>query len=125
MSVGIQFSRDRVVIAVDPHKGSWTATAVDASLQPRQTFNPSEQLRAVRAAVSQPRTSLAQAQALVRGVASAAGLLRPLGASSLTGSIGPHRTWSTARVDLSDVKEIRSALGGTVNDIVLTIVAGG
>jgi len=34
MSVGIQFSRDRVVIAVDPHKGSWTATAVDASLQP-------------------------------------------------------------------------------------------
>src|SRR6202048_1633910 len=52
----------------------------------RQTFNPSEQLRAVRAAVSQPRTSLAQAQALVRGVASATGLLRPLGASSLTGS---------------------------------------
>jgi diacylglycerol O-acyltransferase / wax synthase len=91
----------------------------------RQTFNPSEQLRAVRAAVSQPRRSLAQAQALVRGVASAAGLLRPLGASSLTGSIGPHRTWSTARVDLSDVKAIRSALGGTVNDIVLTIVAGG
>src|ERR1700730_4667830 len=91
----------------------------------RQTFNPSQQLRAVRAAVSQPRTSLAQAQALVRGVASAAGLLRPLGASSLTGSIGPHRAWSTARVDLSDVKAIRSALGGTVNDIVLTIVAGG
>src|ERR1700758_712428 len=34
VSVGIQFSRDRVVIAVDPHKGSWTAAAVDASLQP-------------------------------------------------------------------------------------------
>src|SRR6202045_2030096 len=34
MSVGIQFSRDRVVIAVDPHKASWTAPAVDASLQP-------------------------------------------------------------------------------------------
>jgi len=32
--VGIQFSRDQVVIAVDPHKGSWTAAAVDASLQP-------------------------------------------------------------------------------------------
>ena len=25
---------DRVVIAVDPHKASWTAAAVDASLQP-------------------------------------------------------------------------------------------
>jgi hypothetical protein len=32
--VSIQFSRDQVVIAVDPHKGSWTAAAVDASLQP-------------------------------------------------------------------------------------------
>jgi diacylglycerol O-acyltransferase / wax synthase len=90
----------------------------------RQALNPSEQLRAVRAAVSRPRTSLAQAQALVRGVASTAGLLRPLGASSLTGSIGPHRTWSTAYVPVSDVKAIRSALGGTVNDTVLTIVAG-
>ena len=27
-------STDRVVIAVDPHKASWTAAAVDASLQP-------------------------------------------------------------------------------------------
>ena len=26
--------KDRVVIAVDPHKASWTAAAVDASLQP-------------------------------------------------------------------------------------------
>jgi diacylglycerol O-acyltransferase / wax synthase len=91
----------------------------------RQVFNPSEQLRAVQAAVSRPRASLAKAQTLVRGVASTAGLLRPLGESSLTGSIGPHRTWSTAYVHLSDVKAIRSALGGTINDIVLTIVAGG
>jgi diacylglycerol O-acyltransferase len=91
----------------------------------RQVFNPSEQLRALRAAASRPRASLAKAQALVRGVTSTAGLLRPLGESSLTGSIGPHRTWSTAYVHLSDVKAIRSALGGTVNDIVLTIVAGG
>jgi WS/DGAT/MGAT family acyltransferase len=52
-------------------------------------------------------------------------LLRPLDSSSLTGSIGPHRTWSTAYVHLSDVKSIRSVLGGTVNDVVLTIVTGG
>ena len=91
----------------------------------RQAFNPSEQLRAVQAALSRPRASLAKAQALARGVISTAGLLRPLGASSLTGSIGPHRTWSTAYLQVSDVKAIRSALGGTVNDIVLTIVAGG
>jgi transposase len=34
MSVVIQVSSDQVVIGVDPHKGSWTAAAVDASLQP-------------------------------------------------------------------------------------------
>ena len=30
-------SDDRVVIAVDPHKASWTAAAVDGSLQPVAT----------------------------------------------------------------------------------------
>ena len=91
----------------------------------RQAGNPEEQLRALRAAARRPQTLLAQGQALVRGVSSTAGLLRRQGASSLTGSIGPHRTWSTAYVPLSDVKAIRSSLGGTVNDVVLTLVAGG
>jgi transposase len=34
VSVAIQSDKDQVVIAVDPHKASWTAAAVDASLQP-------------------------------------------------------------------------------------------
>ena len=36
MSVSMTM-QDRVVIAVDPHKASWTAAAVDASLQPLAT----------------------------------------------------------------------------------------
>jgi diacylglycerol O-acyltransferase / wax synthase len=91
----------------------------------RQTVNPAEQLRALRAAARRPRAALTQAETLLRGVSSAAGLLRPQGSSSLTGSIGPHRTWSTAYIHLSDVKAIRSALGGTVNDVLLTSVSGG
>ena len=87
--------------------------------------SPAEQVRVVRAAMRRPRASLEQALALVRGLSSTTGLLRPLGSSSLTGSIGPHRTWSTAYVHLSDVKAIRSTLGGTVNDVVLTSVAAG
>lgn len=87
--------------------------------------SPGEQLRVLRAATRRPRASLEQALVLVRAMSSAAGLLRPVGSSSLTGSIGPHRTWSTAYVHLSDVKAIRSALGGTVNDVMLTSVAGG
>jgi diacylglycerol O-acyltransferase / wax synthase len=90
-----------------------------------QAVNPAEQLRAIRATVCRPRATLEQGVKLVRGASSAAGLLRPTGSTSLTGSIGPHRTWSTAHVHLSDVKSIRSALGGTVNDVVLTLVTGG
>jgi transposase len=37
VSVGIQSGKDQVVIAVDPHKASWTAAAVDGSLQPMAT----------------------------------------------------------------------------------------
>ncbi len=32
-------TRQRVVIAIDPHKASWTAAVVDASLQPWQLFD--------------------------------------------------------------------------------------
>ncbi len=97
-----------------------------------QAVNPPEQLRIVRAVARRPRASLQRAWAaageaadLVRGIASAAGLLRPLGRSSLTGPVGPHRTWSCARLHLSDVKSVRTALGGTVNDVVLTVTSGG
>ncbi|HEV3229175.1 MAG TPA: wax ester/triacylglycerol synthase family O-acyltransferase [Solirubrobacteraceae bacterium] len=91
----------------------------------RRTLSPSEQLRSVRAAVRAPRASLVQARDLVRGMTSAAWGMRPLGSSSLTGPVGPHRTWSWAHLRLSDVKSVRAALGGTVNDVVLTVVSGG
>jgi WS/DGAT/MGAT family acyltransferase len=91
----------------------------------RRTLNPSEQLRSVRAAARAPRASVVQAFDLLRGMTSAARVIRPVGGSSLTGPVGPHRTWSCGHVRLSDVKAVRAALGGTVNDVVLTIVSGG
>src|SRR5579864_8376192 len=90
-----------------------------------QALNRSEQVRIVRAVVRRPRTSLGQAAGVVRGAMSASGLLRPIGRSSLTGRVGPHRTWSSAYVHLGDVKAVRAAVGGTVNDVVLTLAAGG
>jgi WS/DGAT/MGAT family acyltransferase len=90
-----------------------------------RTLNPSEQLRTVRAAARAPRESLAQAEEILRGMASSARILRPPGGSSLVGPVGPHRTWSWAHVRLSDVKAVRASLGGTVNDVVLAIVSGG
>jgi WS/DGAT/MGAT family acyltransferase len=46
-------------------------------------------------------------------------------ASSLTGPIGPHRRWSWADARLTDVKAVRVGLGGTVNDVVLTLITNG
>jgi len=53
------------------------------------------------------------------------GLVRRTPPSSLNGPIGPHRRWSWARSQLSDVKVVRSALGGTVNDVVLACITHG
>ena len=53
------------------------------------------------------------------------GVVPPPPRSSLDGPIGPHRRWAWARAQLSDVKRVRDAFGGTVNDVVLTVIAGG
>ena len=39
--------------------------------------------------------------------------------------IGPHRRFAWVRGDLAEFKAIKNALGGTVNDVVLAVVAGG
>ncbi len=45
-------------------------------------------------------------------------------ASSLNRPVGPHRRFETVVAELADFKAIKNALGGTVNDVVLTAVAG-
>ncbi len=44
--------------------------------------------------------------------------------SSLNQPIGPHRRFEMVRLDLGAVKRVRAALGGTMNDVILTVVAG-
>jgi diacylglycerol O-acyltransferase / wax synthase len=85
----------------------------------------------VRDPAAQVRFALRAPTQVLRAMAGAAGALaaaapamRP-STSSLTGAIGPHRVWSWANVSLADVKQVRSGLGGTVNDVVLTLIANG
>ena len=78
----------------------------------------------VRTAMSAWPQVLRGAVSTARALAAAAPALRPA-TSTLTGPIGPHRTWSWARVSLTDVKRMRLALGGTVNDIVLAMITQG
>jgi WS/DGAT/MGAT family acyltransferase len=44
--------------------------------------------------------------------------------SPLNVAIGPHRRFEMLELSLAQVKEVRAALGGTVNDVILATVAG-
>ena len=44
--------------------------------------------------------------------------------TSLNVPIGPHRSFGFTSVTLDDIKTIRAAFGGTVNDVVLAVCAG-
>jgi diacylglycerol O-acyltransferase / wax synthase len=46
-------------------------------------------------------------------------------ARSLNGPIGPHRRWDWTDGRFEEFKAVRTALGGTVNDVVLTAITAG
>ena len=50
--------------------------------------------------------------------------LNPAPETPLNVEIGPHRRFTVVRQQLDDYKEVKNALGGTVNDVVLTVVSG-
>jgi diacylglycerol O-acyltransferase len=87
--------------------------------------SPAGQLEALQRALRAPRQTLRGLGELAGAALAASSSLRPVASSSLTGPIGPHRRWSWASVRLSDVKAVRAELGGTVNDVVLTVIANG
>ena len=45
--------------------------------------------------------------------------------SSLNGPIGPHRRWVATSVSVAEIKTVRHQLGGTFNDVVLTVITRG
>ncbi|MGD1057343.1 MAG: wax ester/triacylglycerol synthase family O-acyltransferase [Solirubrobacteraceae bacterium] len=87
--------------------------------------SPAGQLEALRRMAGAPRETLRTLVEMARATAAATPNMRPVGASSLTGPIGPHRRWSWAEARLSDIKAVRSEFGGTVNDVVLTLITNG
>ncbi|HEX8976206.1 MAG TPA: wax ester/triacylglycerol synthase family O-acyltransferase [Solirubrobacteraceae bacterium] len=50
--------------------------------------------------------------------------LNPAPETPLNVPIGPHRRYAVVRQQLADYKEVKDGLGGTVNDVVLTVVSG-
>jgi len=84
---------------------------------------PWRQGAALQTALADPLVALRQVADTVRGLVKMAGALRPAADSSLTGPIGQQRRYACARASLADVKTIRRALGGTVNDVVLAAIS--
>jgi diacylglycerol O-acyltransferase len=81
--------------------------------------------RGLPRAVSHPKSTIRSTVATVRGLARFAGDLAATPRLSIEGSIGPHRAWAHSSASLGDVQRIRSAFGGTINDVVLAAVSGG
>jgi WS/DGAT/MGAT family acyltransferase len=88
-------------------------------------LSPEGQIDALRRILRTPRQTVEAFAEALRATLAATPSMRPVAASSLTGAIGPHRRWSWAHVRLADVKSVRAALGGTVNDVVLTVITNG
>ncbi|HEX4669674.1 MAG TPA: wax ester/triacylglycerol synthase family O-acyltransferase [Solirubrobacterales bacterium] len=83
--------------------------------------SPKEIARGVRATLRGPRQ-------ILRGVGATskvlgAGMAAP--SSVFNVEIGPHRRFAITQADLADLKRVKDAHGGTVNDVILSIVSGG
>ncbi|MGA9859806.1 MAG: wax ester/triacylglycerol synthase family O-acyltransferase [Solirubrobacteraceae bacterium] len=76
-------------------------------------------------AATRPTTSLHLVRDALEGLGELvwAGL-NPAPETPLNVTIGPHRRYAVVRQRLADYKEIKDELGGTVNDVVLTVVSG-
>jgi WS/DGAT/MGAT family acyltransferase len=95
------------------------------SLRERLT-EPAELLRSFRALLRGPRYAVGRFRELTQSVSTMVTRDAIAPRTSLNSArTGRHRRLSVVRVPLAEVKEIRGALGGTVNDVVLAGVAGG
>ncbi len=70
-----------------------------------------------------PREALRSARAALAVIVSEE--LHAAPRTSLNVPIGTRRRFDVVRVPLADLKEIKSSLGGTLNDVVLTVTASG
>jgi WS/DGAT/MGAT family acyltransferase len=86
---------------------------------------PGEIVRGVRAALRGPRSVAKRVGSALVGVGAMAWAgLQPAPPSMFNLPIGPHRRFTWVHGDLSQFKAVKNELGGTVNDVVLTVVAG-
>ena len=82
-------------------------------------------VQVARGAVSAVRGPVAAAETAVAGLALGRRAARGGSASTLNGRIGPSRRYTWTSYPLEDVKRVRRALGGTLNDVVVATATRG
>ena len=76
-------------------------------------------------ALNRPERTLKNALVAAEGVGEIAwATLNPAPPTPLNVEIGPHRRFLALGASLQDFKDVKNAFGGTVNDVVLAVVAG-
>lgn len=83
--------------------------------------SPKEIVRGVRAVLRRPRQVLQGIGATSKMIG--AGMSAPNTVFNV--EIGPHRRFAITQADLAELKRAKNEHGGTVNDVILSIVAGG
>lgn len=86
---------------------------------------PGEGLQALRRVVGAPARVLKELGDLTESLATFRASSGSTLETSLNGPIGPHRRWHHASTSIAELKKIQSAHGGTLNDVVLSVIAHG
>jgi WS/DGAT/MGAT family acyltransferase len=129
--ISILFDTSPDPMPVAPPEHQWIPRPLPASSQlladallERATV-PGEIVRGVRAAFRGPRQVASKVGETLVGLGAMtwAGL-RAAPPSPFNVRIGPHRRFTWVKSDLGEFKAIKNELGGTVNDVVLAVVAG-
>lgn len=110
--------------AWQPHREPGTAQLLAAGLVGAARTGATL-LESAMEAMSHPERALSRAREVAEGLGELvwAGL-NPAPETPLNVPIGPHRRFVGVTAQLDDFKTVKNAFGGTVNDVVLAIVAG-
>ena len=104
----------------EPSSGTLLAKGVEDVLRA-----PVRAVRRLEAAIGHPEAAARQVGQALEGVGEIGwAFANPAPQVPLNVEIGSHRRYRWVRSDLAHFKKVKDALGGTVNDVVLAVVAG-
>jgi diacylglycerol O-acyltransferase len=91
----------------------------------RRLSQPAQAVQALTSAIREPTKTLERLGEAVSGLRETlAPALRGTSPTPLNVEVGPHRRFDWLEMRIADLKAVKNVLGGTLNDVVLTIVAG-